>query len=101
MGQLEPAVRAATDSGPHRIDAVRVRRQVSPRLLYLLPDTIVGLHFLASACLTLQRLITVVAHSPEQSLAPATMVQSRTGTRLTGGAPTGDVLRFARQSSPR
>ena len=64
MGQLEHAVRAATDSGPHRIDALRVRRQVSPRLLYPLPKTVVGLHFLASAYLTLQRLVTVVAHSP-------------------------------------
>src|SRR5829696_927779 len=31
----------------------------------------------------------------------ATMVLSVTGTRLTGGAPTGDVLQFARRSSPR
>ena len=64
MGQLEHAVRATTDSGSHRIDASRVKRQMSPRLLYPLPKTVVGLHFLDSACLTLQRLVTVVARSP-------------------------------------
>jgi hypothetical protein len=64
MDQLEHAVRAATNSGSHHIDALRVRRQKSPQLLYPLPKTVVGSHFLASTCLTLQRLVTVVAHSP-------------------------------------